>query len=85
MKDTGSRMVKIYSRTGCHLCEVAEQTARELQAELGFDLTIELIDEKPDLIREFGEHVPVTYIDGKAHDYWRIDPDRIRKALAAKR
>jgi glutaredoxin len=82
MKDTGQHTVKIYSRSGCHLCEIAEQTARSLQAELGFELEIELIDDQPALIKEFGEHVPVTYIDGAAHDFWRIEPERFRKALA---
>jgi glutaredoxin len=79
------RQVVIYSRSGCHLCDVALETLEKLQSDLAvespFEIHVTLIDGDPDLEREYGEKVPVTYIDGKAHDFWRVDPDRFRKAL----
>lgn len=73
--------VTIYSRHGCHLCEVAEQLAQELQKQFHYSLEIEFIDGNPQLEREYGEKVPVTLIDGQPHDYWRIDRDRFTQAL----
>jgi len=29
----------------------------------------------------YGEMIPVTLIDGVQHDFWRVDPDRLRRAL----
>ena len=82
---TGLSKVQLYSRSGCHLCDVALQTLENLQNELQdkspFEIEVTLIDGDIELEREFGEKVPVTYIDGKAHDFWRIDADRFKKAL----
>ena len=75
------RQVLVYSRSGCHLCDVAIETLENLQNELSFEMTVRLIDGNPELEHEFGEKVPVTFIDGKAHDFWRIDVDRFKKAL----
>ena len=35
----------------------------------------------PDLYRTYGEQIPVTVVDGRQHDFWRVDPARLRKAL----
>ena len=37
-----SNLVTIYSRHGCHLCEVAEATLAELKNELNFEIEIKL-------------------------------------------
>ena len=39
------------------------------------------ISSSPDLMTRFGEEIPVTFVDGAQHDYWRVDPDRLRTAL----
>ncbi|MEN9325301.1 MAG: hypothetical protein RL414_1055 [Actinomycetota bacterium] len=80
-------MVKIdlYSRSGCHLCDVALETLEKLQNELKeqspFTIVVTLIDGNPELIEKFGEEVPVTHINGQPHDYFRVDPERFKKAL----
>ena len=77
--------VLLYSRSGCHLCDVALETLEKLQNELAqsspFEIEVALIDGQPGLEAEYGEQVPVTLIDGKVHDFWRIDPERFKKAL----
>jgi glutaredoxin len=75
------RQVTIYSRSGCHLCEVAHQTLQELQSQSTFEITEILIDGQPDLIELYGEQVPVIHIDGKPHDYFRVDPERFLQAI----
>jgi glutaredoxin len=75
------RKVTVFSRTGCHLCEIAIDKINSLKDELNFDLEIKLIDADAELEKEFGEQVPVIMIDNKIHDYWRIDLDRFSKAI----
>ena len=73
--------VEIFSRSGCHLCEVAESIVKEVQREIAFQLTVTLIDGNSDLEAKFGEEVPVTFINGERHDYFRVDGERFKDAL----
>ncbi len=75
------RQVTIYSRSGCHLCEVAHQTLTSLQSQANFEIEELLIDGNQELIELYGEQVPVIQIDGKPHDYFRVDPERFLKAI----
>ncbi|MEI6811792.1 MAG: glutaredoxin family protein [Actinomycetes bacterium] len=74
-------VITIYSRQNCHLCDVALTQLKQLQKELDFDLDKIFIDEKPQLEKEYGEQVPVILIDGKQHDFFRVDPVRFRSSL----
>ena len=47
--------VTIYSRRGCHLCEVAELVVREVKKEASFDLQVIYIDGDAHLEKEYGE------------------------------
>ncbi|MCW2830803.1 MAG: NrdH-redoxin [Aeromicrobium sp.] len=78
---TDARVV-VYSREGCHLCEVAEAHVAEICAEAGVTWTRVDIDLDDDLRGRFTEQVPVTFVDGAQHDFWRVDPVRLRTALA---
>jgi glutaredoxin len=74
--------VVVYSRPGCHLCEVAEAQVAEVCAETGNTWARIDITTDDDLVQRFTEQVPVTFVDGAQHDFWRVDPVRLRKALA---
>ena len=76
-----SKLVTIYSRRGCHLCEVAMEKALELQEELNYQIEEIFIDGDSELTNAYGEQVPVIHIDGKPHDFFRINEERFRKAL----
>ena len=73
--------VAIYSRRGCHLCEVAESLVREVNQEVVFDLQVIYIDGDVGLEKEYGEEVPVTFINGKRHDYFKVDRTRFIEAV----
>jgi len=75
------KTVTIYSRTGCHLCEVAINQIESVKSKITFNLEIKLIDDNPELEKAFGEQVPVILIDQQPHDYWRVDVDRFTKAI----
>jgi hypothetical protein len=34
------------------------------------------------LEREYGEQIPVTFVDGRQHDFWRVDEARLRAVLS---
>ncbi len=74
--------VLVYSKPGCHLCEVAEATVDQVCAELAVGWESVNILDDPELMTTYGEQIPVTFVDGKQHDFWRVDPERLRKALA---
>jgi glutaredoxin len=73
--------VIIYSRRGCHLCEVAEKLVKKIQKDHEFELEIIYIDGNASLEKEYGEEVPVTLINGKRHDYFRVDRARFIEAV----
>ena len=75
------KKVTVYSRTGCHLCEVAIDLINSVKLENDFNLEIKLIDNNSELEKEYGEQVPVILIDEKVHDYWRVDLARFTKAI----
>jgi glutaredoxin len=74
-------VVTIYSRENCHLCDVALEALKSVEAELNFKIEKIDIDKDPDLVRKYGEEVPVIHIDGKHHDMFRVDLDRFRSSL----
>ena len=75
--------VTLYSRPGCHLCTDARMVIERVCAELGERFEEINIDESPALQQKYGEEVPVTLIDGRQHDFWRVDEARLRAALSA--
>jgi glutaredoxin len=74
--------VTLYSRPGCHLCEDAEAVIRRVCEELGTAYTVVDITSSTELMTAYGEQIPVTFVDGRQHDFWRVDETRLRRALA---
>ena len=74
-------VVTVYSRLNCHLCEVAVDALESVKAELTFEIEKIYIDGDAELIKKYGEEVPVIHIDGKHHDIFRVDLNRFRSSL----
>lgn len=74
-------MVTVYSRHGCHLCEDAVKTLESMRGELAFEIEIIYIDGDAELEKLYGNEVPVIHINGKHHDFYRVDPERFRTSL----
>ena len=73
--------VTVFSRHGCHLCEVAIETLEPLKSGLNFDIEIIYIDGDSELEKLYSEQVPVIHIDGVHHDFFKVDPERFRSSL----
>lgn len=73
--------VTLYTRTGCHLCDVAYKTL----VEHGLEPQVVDIDTDADesLRTEFNTCVPVVKIDGKIRFRGRVEPVLLKRLLAA--
>ncbi|CAA9367542.1 MAG: Glutaredoxin-like domain-containing protein PA3033 [uncultured Nocardioidaceae bacterium] len=73
--------VTLYSKPGCHLCDDARTVVARVCSELGEQYVEVDITTDPELVRRFGEEIPVTFVDGSQHDFWRVDAERLARAL----
>jgi glutaredoxin len=73
--------VTLYTRPGCHLCAEARTVVERVCADLGETWDEVDITTDPALLERFTEEIPVTFVDGRQHDFWRVDEQRLRAAL----
>ena len=74
--------VTLVVRDGCHLCEPAREVVARVAADLGVGWEEVDVDSDPELRARWSHEVPVTLVDGRQHDFWRVDETRLRDALA---
>jgi glutaredoxin len=70
-------IVELYSRTGCHLCEIAKAKITELRRSAEF-LFVEIdIQENPELFEKYRESVPVILVNGTVFSRYDVNPDEL--------
>lgn len=74
-------VVTLIGKPGCHLCEDARAIVARVTGELGVPLEEWDITADAELYRRYAEQIPVTLVDGRQHDFWRVDEQRLREAL----
>ena len=77
----------LLAKPGCHLCDDARVVIADVVAELEGQLEV-AVEEKsilddPALLERYSEEIPVVLLDGRVHNIWRVDPERLRRALLA--
>ena len=82
-KNPADTTVTLIGKPGCHLCEDAREVVLKVTAELGASFEEKDILQDPALYEQYAEQIPVTLIDGRQHDFWRVDENRLRKALSS--
>ena len=82
--DDGARVVLV-GRAGCHLCEDAREVVARVAAEQGVAWREADVDADPELHRRYTDLVPVVLVDGREHDFGRVDAGRLRSALQGRR
>ena len=75
------KAVTLLTRNGCHLCDEARGVVVEVAARTGSPVTELDVDDDRELRAEYGDMVPVVLVDGVRHGYFRIDADRLERAL----
>jgi glutaredoxin len=78
-----SREVVVYSRKGCHLCEIVKETLNKLQRRGGFEWREVDVDTDDELRRLFTDEVPVVFIDGRKAFKYRMDEREFLRRLAS--
>lgn len=73
--------VTLYAKPGCHLCDAARPVVSRVCAEARAGWREVDITQDSELMRRFGEEIPVVFVDGRQHDFWRVDEERLRRAL----
>lgn len=76
-----SHQVTVLTRRGCHACVDAELDIQRICGELGVEWSAADVDSDPEWRAEYGDRVPVILIDGNEHGYWKVEEDRLRRAL----
>jgi ABC-type hemin transport system ATPase subunit len=82
--DTGPRITLI-GKPGCHLCDDARAVVMRVAGETGAAVRELSILDDEELAARYADQIPVVLVDGAVHDFFRVDADRLRGALAGRR
>jgi glutaredoxin len=77
-----AREVIVYSRKGCHLCEIVKETLVKLQRQGGYTWREVDVDSDEQLRRQFTDEVPVVFINGRKAFKYRMDEREFLRKLA---
>jgi glutaredoxin len=80
---TAGPEVVVYSRKGCHLCEIVKESLSKLQRRGGFTWREVDVDTDDSLRRQFSDEVPVVFIDGRKAFKYRMDEREFMRKLAS--
>ena len=77
------RQVLVYTRKGCHLCEIVKESIVKLARSGGFVWQEVDVDGDDQLRRQFNDEVPVVFIDGRKAFKYHMDEREFLKKLAS--
>ena len=75
-------VLTLIGKPGCHLCDDARAVVTGVLTDFAdVDLDEVSILDHPDLHEKYVEEIPVLLLNGAVHNIWRVDADRLRRAL----
>jgi glutaredoxin len=74
--------VVLYSRPGCHLCDVAREGILSLRERLGFEFDEVDIEADEELELEYGIRIPVVEVDGEEAFEVTVDAERLARLVS---
>ncbi|HZJ40472.1 MAG TPA: glutaredoxin family protein [Demequina sp.] len=81
-------LLTLIGKPGCHLCDDARDLIDSVVQKVAShpsapEIVLEELSILDDAVlhEKYVEDIPVLLINGKVHNYWRIDPLRLRAAL----
>ncbi len=77
------RQVLVYTRKGCHLCEIVKESIVKLARRGGFVWREVDVDADEQLRRQFNDEVPVVFIDGRKAFKYRMDEQEFLRKLVS--
>jgi glutaredoxin len=77
------QQVVVYSRKGCHLCEIVKESLVKLHKRGGFQWHEIDVDSDAELRRQYNDQVPVVFINGHKAFKYRMDEQEFLRKLAS--
>ena len=74
--------VVLYSRPGCHLCDVARETILSQRERLGFEFTEVDIEADDELELEYGIRIPVVEVNGEEAFEVTVDGEQLAQMVS---
>lgn len=78
---SGKARVVIYTRPGCHLCDVAKAVIAHARCDDLFTLEEVDVDSDPELTRRYGYDIPVVTINGAHAFKHRLTAEDFKREL----
>ena len=75
----------LYSRVGCHLCDVMKQQIERYAGRFAFTLDVVDIDHDAKLRAAYDWDVPVLFVDGEKIAKYRLDEAMLVRRLEGQR
>jgi len=73
--------VVVYSRKGCHLCEIVKESLVKLHKQGGFTWREIDVDSDAEIRRLYNDEVPVVFINGRKAFKYRMDEQEFLRKL----
>ena len=77
--------VVVYSKPGCHLCDVVKEQLQTLRVSHAFNLREVNILEDPEVRQKFELEIPVVFINGKKAFKYYLDEKEFLRRLERER
>ncbi|MGK0722296.1 glutaredoxin family protein [Leucobacter sp. W1478] len=79
-------VITLLSKPGCHLCDDARVVINRVRGELAGRGIVATLDERNiladvQLARLHSEDIPVVLIGGRRHAIWRVDAQKLTRAV----
>ena len=79
------KKLTLYSRVGCHLCDVMKEQIEKYAGRYAFSLDVVDIDKDERLRAEYDWDVPVLLVDGEKIAKYRLDEAMLLRRLEGQR
>jgi glutaredoxin len=79
----GPREVVVYSRKGCHLCEIVKESLVKLEKRRTFTWREIDVDSNAEIRRRYTDEVPVVFINGRKAFKYHMDEQEFLRKLAS--
>ena len=73
--------VELLSKPDCCLCDQAKEVLERVRTKVAFDLEIRDISDDPELLREYGQEIPVVLIEGRKAFKYHVDEWKLLERL----
>jgi glutaredoxin len=77
--------VVVYSRKGCHLCDLLKETLTKLRSEANFQWREVNIDRNAQLREKYNDEASVIFVDGRKAYKYRMDGRQFLRSLRGRK